>query len=143
MTEDSAEKNGVKVNIEKISLNPMSLTVYYDQEVTEMVKNKWDGVDVELEIKDDLGNLYSGEDNGGVRKESSYHVSGSKTFEKLDPKATKLIITPHITVRDYNSDNFASVEITKDGAKEVPLPEKPGKGKEDFVLEDIIIKIKK
>ena len=143
MTEDSAEKNGVKVNIEKISLNPMSLTVYYDQEVTEMVKNKWDGVDVELEIKDDLGNLYSGEDNGGVRKESSYHVSGSKTFEKLDPKATKLIITPHITVRDYNSDNFASVEITKDGAKEIPLPEKPGKGKEEFVLEDIIIKIMK
>jgi len=143
LTDGSAEKNGVKVSIGKISFNPMSLIVYYDQEVTELVKNKWDGVDVELEIKDDLGNLYSGEDNGGMRKDSSYHVSGSKTFEKLDPNATKLIITPHITLRDYNSDNFTSVEITNDGKKEIPLPEKPGKGTEEFVLEDIIIKIKK
>ncbi|WHY78495.1 DUF4179 domain-containing protein [Neobacillus sp. WH10] len=143
LTDGIAEKNGVKVSIGKISFNPMSFTVYYDQEVTEMVKNKWDGVDVELEIKDDLGNIYSGEDNGGMRKDSSYHVSGSKTFEKLDPNATKLIITPHITLRDYNSDNFASVEITNDGKKEISLPEKPGKGKEEFVLEDIIIKIQK
>lgn len=143
LTDSSTEKNGVKVSIGKISFNPMSFIVYYDQEVTEMVKNKWDGVDVELEIKDDLGNIYSGEDNGGMRKDSSYHVSGSKTFEKLDPNATKLIITPHVTLRDYNSDNFASVEITKDGKKEIPLPEKPGKGKEEIVLEDIMIKIKK
>ncbi|MFK9090901.1 DUF4179 domain-containing protein [Bacillus salipaludis] len=143
LTDGSAEKNGVKVNIGKVSLNPMSFIVYYDQEIAEMVKNKWDGVDVEFEIKDDLGNIYSSEDNGGMRDEASYHTSGSKTFKKLEPNASRLIITPHITLRDFNPDNFASVEITKDGEKEIPLPEKPGKGKEEFVLKDIIINIKK
>ncbi|MFJ7725234.1 DUF4179 domain-containing protein [Neobacillus sp. NPDC097160] len=142
LTDGSAEKNGVKVKIGKISFNPMSFIVYYDQEVSEMVKNKWDGVDVEFEIKDDLGNIYLGEDNGGIADEGSYQMNGSKTFKRLDPNATKLIITPHITLRDYNSDNFTSVEITKDGEKEIPLPEKPGKGKEQFELKDIIIKVK-
>lgn len=142
-TQGSAEKNGVKVTIGKISFNPMSFIVYYDQEVSEMVRNKWDGVDVKFEIKDDLGNKYSGEDNGGMRDDSSYHMTGSKTYEKLDPKATMLIITPHITLRDYNSDNSASMQITKDRKKESPLPEKAGKGKEEIKLNDIVIKIKK
>jgi hypothetical protein len=142
LTEDSAEKNGVKVKIGKIYFNPMSFIIYYDQEVSEMVSNKWDGVDVELEIKDDLGNTYSGQGNGG-KGTDNYHVSLSKTFEKLNPEATELIITPHITLRDYNSDNFASVELTKHGEKEITLPEKPGKGKEEFELDDIHIKLTK
>lgn len=105
----SAEKNGVKVNIKKITFNPMSFTVYYDQEVSEMTKKKSDGVYVELEIKDDLGNLYSGRDNGGMGKEGSYNISWSKTFGKLDSNAKELIITPHITLKDYHSNDYAFV----------------------------------
>ncbi|MDR7080712.1 hypothetical protein J2Y03_005803 [Neobacillus niacini] len=142
ISDSSSEKNGVKVNIEKISVTPMSFTVYYEQEVSEYVKSIWDGVDVELEIKDDLGNAYSGEGMGG-KGTDSYNISLNKTFEKLAQKATKLIITPHITFRDYNSDNYSSVQITKDGKKEMILPYKPGKGKEEFTLEDIIIELEK
>lgn len=142
LTDGSSEQDGVKVNIGKISVTPMSFTVYYDQEISEKVRNKWDGVDVELEIKDDLGNFYSGEGNGGKGKDS-FSVSGSKTFEKLDQNASKLIITPHIALRDYNPDNYASVTIMENGEKKIPLPEKNDKGKEDLVLEDIIIELKK
>lgn len=141
LSDRSAEQNGVKVNIGKISVTPMSFIVYYDQVISEKVRNKWHGVDVDIKIKDDLGNSYSGEGNGGSG--DAYNISWSKTFEKLDQNATKLIITPHITLREYTSDNFGSVEITKDGPKEIPIPKKSGKGKEEFVLEDIIIELKK
>lgn len=143
LSDRSSEQNGVKVNIEKISVTPMSFIVYYDQIVSEKVRNKWDGVDVELEIKDDLGNVYSGQGNGGQGTDS-YNMRWSKTFKKLDSNATKLIVTPHITLRDYNSNNYGSVEISKDGEEsEITLPEKSGKGKEEFVLEDILIELKR
>ncbi len=121
----------------------MSFIVYYDQIVSENISNKWDGVNVELEIKDDLGNVYSGKGNGG-KGTDSYNMSLSKTFEILDENATKLIVSPHITLRDYSSDNYSSVEVSKDGVERViTLPEKSGKGKEEFVLEDIVIELKK
>lgn len=143
LSDSSSERNGVKVNIEKISVNPMSFIVYYDQIVSENISNKWDGVDVELEIKDDLGNVYSGKGNGG-KGTDSYNMSLSKTFEILDENATKLIVSPHITLRDYSSDDYSSVEVSKDGVERViTLPEKSGKGKEEFVLEDIVIELKK
>ncbi|MGF7045636.1 hypothetical protein J2T13_000096 [Paenibacillus sp. DS2015] len=138
----SAEQDGVKVSVNKISINPMSVIIYYDQEVSEKVSNKWHEVYVELAIKDDLGNIYSGEGNGGSGKDS-YTMSLSKTIEKLEQNATKLIVTPHITLRSYNPDNHGSVEITRSGPREILIPTKPGIGKEDFVLQDIIIELKK
>ncbi|MBO9128537.1 DUF4179 domain-containing protein [Bacillus sp. 165] len=143
LSDHSAEKHGVKVTIGKISVTPMSFIVYFNQVISEKVRNKWHGVDVDVEIKDDLGNRYSGAGNGGSGDSEGYNMSLSKTFEKLDQNATKLIITPHITLYEYTSDNYGSVEITKDGPKELPLIEKPGKGKEKFVLDDIILELKK
>ena len=35
-------------------------------------------------MKDDLGNIYSGEGNGGTGDSEGYNMSWSKTFEKLD-----------------------------------------------------------
>ncbi|MCM3651039.1 DUF4179 domain-containing protein [Metabacillus litoralis] len=143
LSDRSAERNGVQVHIGEISITPMSFIVYYDQVVFEEIRNTWHGVEVEIEVKDDLGNSYSGEGNGGTGDSEGYNISWSKTFEKLDEKATKLIITPNITLREYTSDNFGSVEITENGHKAIPIPKKPGKGKEEFVLEDIIIELEK
>ncbi|MED3572325.1 DUF4179 domain-containing protein [Cytobacillus praedii] len=141
ISEGSSELKGVKVNIGKISFTPMSFIVYYDQIISKEVSNKWHAVDVEIEIRDDLGNLYTGEGNGGSG--DGYNMSWSKTFEKLDEHASKLFITPHIMFREHTAENFGSVEMTNDGPKEIPIPEKPGKGKEEFVLEDIVIELKK
>ena len=103
------------MHVGEISITPMSFIVYYDQIVSQDVRNTWHGVDVEIEVKDDLGNHYSGEGNGGTGDSEGYNISWSKTFEKLNENATKLIITPPITLREYTSDNFGSVEITKNG----------------------------
>ncbi|MFD0621282.1 DUF4179 domain-containing protein [Paenibacillus sp. GCM10027629] len=137
------EHDGVAVNIDKISFTPMSFIVNYDQEVSEKVRSKWGGVDVSLEIKDDLGNVYAGQGNGGSGDNEGYRMHWSKTFEKLDPKATKLMITPHLSLYEYTADNHGSVEITRDGTKEVAIPQKSGKGKEEYTLEDIVIDLKK
>ena len=143
VSDQSVEQNGVQVHVGEISITPMSFIVYYDQVVSEAIRNKWHGVEVEIEVKDDVGNTYSGEGNGGTGDSEGYDISWSKTFEKLDEKATKLIITPHITLREYTSENFGSVEITENGEREIPIPFKPGKGKEEFLLEDIIIELEK
>lgn len=60
----SSEKEGVKVNMEKVAVSPISFILYYNQEVSKNTRKEWDAVDVELEVKDDLGNHYSGEGNG-------------------------------------------------------------------------------
>jgi len=139
----STEQDGVKVTIEKMSITPMSFVIHYDQEVSETVRTKWHAVDVDLEIKDDLGNSYSGEGNGGTGTDS-YNMSWSKTFQKLDPQATKLIVSPHITLRSLTSENYGSVLITEDGGSiKIPIPKKSGTGQESFVLQDLLIELNK
>ena len=120
----------------------MSFIVHYNQMATEQVKNKWHEAYVELEIKDDLGHVYSGEGNGGSGQDS-YSMNWSKTFEKLDPNATKLIVTPHVTFRIHDATNSGGVEITKNGEKKITIPAKSGVGREEFVMDDIIIELEK
>lgn len=141
----SAERDGVMVNIDKISVTPMSFIVNYDQVITDNVRNKWDGAEVDIEIKDELGNRYSGKGNGGSGDGEGYNISWSKTFEKLDPNATKIVITPKIRLYEYTSNNHGSVEMTREGLESngIPLPNKSGIGEEVFVLEDIIVELKK
>ncbi|WP_054027023.1 DUF4179 domain-containing protein [Bacillus sp. FJAT-28004] len=139
----SAQQEGVKVNIEKISFTPMSFIVYYNQVISDEVRNKWDAVDMEIEIKDDLGNNYLGKGNGGAGERDGYNMHWSKTFEKLNPNATKLILTTHLNLYEYTSENHGSLEITKEGSKEILLPKKSGRGREKFTLDDIVIELKK
>ena len=143
LTDDITEENGVKVRINKISFSPMSFIVYYDQEVSKIVGNNWDMANVELEIKDNLGNKYSGQGNGGSGITGSNKMSWSKTFEKLDPKAKKLIITPHVSLQNYNSDNYASATELENGEMKISVPTSSDTSKQDFVLEDIVIELKK
>ncbi|CAM3997404.1 DUF4179 domain-containing protein [Mesobacillus zeae] len=137
----SVKQDGLKVNIDKISMTPISFVLYYSQEVPKKIRDKWHDVSVDLEVKDDRGNIYSGEGNGGSGR-NSYDMNWSKTFEKLDPEATKLIVTPKVLFR--NSENFGSAEYKKDGTvKEGKLPKKFKPGNKEFSLEDIVIELEK
>ncbi len=138
----SAEDNGVKVNIEKVTITPMSFIVYYNQEVSEVVNEKWHSVDVELDIRDEFGNTYTGQGNGGTG-DLFNNISWSSTFEKIHEEATKLFITPHVTFRSYNEENHGGVEFTAKGAIKLPIPTKQGQGMEKFVLEEIVIELNK
>ena len=142
LVDQGTEQDGVNVTIDKITVTPMSFIVYYDQLVSKEVLDKWHGVDVEIEIQDDLGNHYAGDGNGGFGQEN--HMRWSKTFKKLDPDATKLIITPTVSLVEHTSENHGGVEITADGeTKEISIPTKEGKGREEFQMDDIVVEIVK
>ena len=82
----SSEKEGIKANMEKVAISPVSFILYYNQEVSKGAKKEWDSVDVELTVKDDLGNIYSGEGNGEVATilTISIGVPPSKTKRKCN-----------------------------------------------------------
>ncbi|MCU5105956.1 DUF4179 domain-containing protein [Bacillus cereus] len=137
----STEKDGVKVNMERMEITPMSFILYYNQEVSQEIRGVWDGVDIDLEVSDDLGNQYSGEGNGGSG-EDSYNFNWSKTFQQLNENATKLIITPHVNLRIHTPENYGSVTIVGGHVKESFVSRKLG-GNKGIVLDDIVIDLKK
>ncbi|MCM3737048.1 DUF4179 domain-containing protein [Bacillus cytotoxicus] len=139
----SVEQDGVKVTIEKLFISPMSFIVSYKEEVSEFMKNRWDDVYVDLRIKDDLGNNYAGEGKGTIRDESSYMVNGSKTFQKLNPNATKLIITPHIMLRNHNADNYGEAGGTGSEGNKFSILKKIGSQQDELVLKEIVIELLK
>ncbi|MFJ7744564.1 DUF4179 domain-containing protein [Peribacillus sp. NPDC097295] len=138
----SVDQYGVKVSIEKIAISPMSFVIHYNQEVSDLIKSKWDDAYVELTIKDDLGNAYSGQVNGGSGI-NGYNLNWSKTFQKVDANATKLIATPHVTLRNYTSENHGQVTITETGEKITSQSTISARAPKDIVLDDIIIDLKK
>lgn len=88
----SSEKEGIKANMEKVAISPVSFILYYNQEVSKGARKEWDSVDVELTVKDDLGNIYSGEGNGEVATILTISI-GVPPSKKLNENATKLIVT--------------------------------------------------
>ncbi|MCU5000371.1 DUF4179 domain-containing protein [Bacillus tropicus] len=139
----SSESELIKVNIDKMEVTPMSFIVFYNQEESKALRSKWDSADVELEIKDDLGNKYVGQGNGGTGTVAEpYKSSWSATFQKLNENATKLIITPHVNLRVHTPENFGGVEFINGIEKKIEVPKKEAKSK-DIVLDDIVIDLKK
>ncbi len=122
----SAQQKGIQVEVGKMTVTPMSFIIYYNNAVPIELEKEWPGIEVDLQVKDDLGHSYDGEVNGGWSdQENGITLGYNKTFEKLDEEATKLIITPHMKL--YK-------DIEQDGTYI---------GKETFVLEDIIVELKK
>ncbi|EEL17808.1 ECF-type sigma factor negative effector [Bacillus cereus 95/8201] len=138
-----SENKLIKVNIDKMEVTPMSFIVFFNQEESKVLRSIWDSADVELEIKDDLGNKYAGEGNGGTSTVAEPHKSSwSATFQKLNKNATKLIVTPHVNLRVHTSENFGGVEFINGIEKKIEVPNKEAK-KKDIVLDDIVIDLKK
>ena len=80
---------------------------------------------MELEIKDDLGNKYAGEGNGGTSTVAEPHKSSwSSTFQKLNENATKLIVTPRVHLRVHTPENHGGVEYVNGKEKKIEVPKK-------------------
>jgi len=128
-----SEQNGVTVMVKKAIYTPMSFLLFYDELITEEVKEKWDFVLVDIVVKDDLGNLYTSEHNGGYSDVSTL-LQHSNTFNKLDSEATNLIITPIV--------RFLEADGTEENGS-IYRNEDSTAAKEEFQLEDIIFEINK
>ncbi|MDF2506098.1 DUF4179 domain-containing protein [Clostridium sp.] len=133
------EKDGIKVGIDNIAKTRMSVTINYTQSITEKIKEKWFSVSTDLEVKDDLGNVYKGQGNG--EQGNLYKMKGSMTFGKINDNAKKLIIIPKI----HMSNTARGVSFDKN-RKETEIKAKIDANhleRRDIVLGDIVVDLEK
>ena len=96
-----SEQSGIKTIINKVTINPMNFLIKYSNYFPKEVVSIWDITDIDIEVKDNLGNEYtliSGQ--GGSN--SLLEMHHNYTFSKLHPEATHLIITPKVTLADFD-----------------------------------------
>lgn len=162
LSNEHAEQNGVRVSVEKIVYTPMSFIVHYGQLLSEQAQRKWNHVDVGIEVRDDLGNVYAGDGAGGSGQ-GDHAMNWSETFGKLDPNATKLIITPTVRLMNIDYGDGGGEELLKENgdvetvaiktkatvveevttAEDVMESEKFSMETEEFVMEEIVIELEK
>lgn len=143
----SVEKAGVSINVEKITFTPMSTILYYSQKVSKEAMKGYDDTYMELiEVKDDLGNVYKGEGNGGSGSKDI--INWSATYEKIDERATKLIIKAKADFGVIGEDGHQIIgpgaikEPNKD-QKILDYLNKKGVMPKEIILEDIVIDLKR
>ncbi|WP_078551655.1 DUF4179 domain-containing protein [Bacillus alkalicellulosilyticus] len=140
-------KEGVKVQVERLTNTPMSTIVFFNYEADDKVQDLWDYVHVMIEMRDDLGNVYQGNPNGGMGIDH-FNMSMSETFGRIDPAATKLIITPHVSYGHHTfSDENEVTRYEKDGVEfaqsETTVTEADAVNYEESILDEIIIELVK
>lgn len=127
------EQNDVTVAVKKVVYTPMSFIVFYDEKVTKELMEKWDFVSTDIVVKDDVGNIYTNRHNGGSSNSSTI-LHHTITFEKLDPKATKLIVTPIVQLLEKDgTTEYGAIYRNQDST--APM--------EEFEMDEIVIEIEK
>lgn len=129
----SNEQNGVTISVDKVVYTPMSFLLFYDEILSEDVKDNWDFITTRLVVKDDLGNEYTTKHNGGYSNSMNL-LHHTNTFEMLHPDATKLIITPTVEFADGDKiDEHGGISRSINSTAPI----------EEFEMEDIIVTINK
>ncbi|AFM00062.1 MULTISPECIES: DUF4179 domain-containing protein [Desulfitobacterium] len=83
----------VAISLNRLSITPINTLLYYSEIVPNTLSH---AAQMDWEIKDDLGNVYEYEGNGGHGKvgDKMTEMEHIITFKRLDPKAKTLLITP-------------------------------------------------
>lgn len=123
------------VHLQKLTISPNSFHLLFEQIDSDKLYEKWDQAIVELLVQDDLGNHYSLKEQSGS---SSRHRNGTKwgsIYEKVNPMATKLIITPEVEM-----SNLELIEEDKDykGSRKSYITT----DQKQYKMDDIIIDLK-
>lgn len=132
LVNQTTENEEFTVQVQQITYTPMSFFIQFEESMTKAVVDIWDFVTTDIEVKDNLGNVYSNEHNGGYG-DTAMHFKHTFTFEKLHPNATSLTITPTVTLsmadgKDDNGNIYRTMNST------API--------EKVQLEEVIVDIK-
>jgi len=101
---------GINLTIEKLTFTPMSTIIHYSQQITEEALEGYFGAyTVLVEVKDDLGHVYSGQDNGGSGTDILMNFTA--TYEKIDKDATKLIVTSKVDFEVLGEDGHRTKSV--------------------------------
>ncbi len=139
----SVQKEGATATIKELNISPMSMSMIYSQKISKDILDKWDSAYLDIKVKDDLGNNYSGEGNGGSG-DIYGNMTWSKTLEKPKENATKLIITPIVELSINTKDNSGGVEYDANGKEKPIVSDLSNNGsKKEIVLDDIIVELNK
>lgn len=103
------EKGGITLNFKKLIITPQSFHIQFEDITSVELTKEWDSNSIDFEVKDDVGNVYVSKAGGGTGSDS-FHYNMSASYDSLDPDASKLIITPKVTLADYDI-----VEYNEDG----------------------------
>lgn len=111
IAENQSLAQRVAVSLKRLSATPINTILYYAEEVPSNLVNS---VQIAWEIKDDLGNVYAYNENGGQGKINGEMLKMEYvlTFKRLDPQAKTLFITP--TLKLAHSQG-GGVEISENG----------------------------
>ena len=134
---NSVENKSIEVNqvikndsydftIEDISISPVSFSIDYNILVGDL-EEKWKFNSFDIEVKDDLGNLYESQSFGMSGNNLGWW--SNKVFEKVNENASKLIITPKVTEKRWLIESNDYEGLNKYECK-------------DVVLEPIVIELK-
>lgn len=137
------EKDGITATIGEVKINPMSTFISYSQKVSNDIIEKWDDIILDIEVKDNLGNVYLGTNNGATSDEY-FNYNSSNLYGKISEEATKLIITPKAMLKLYGQVEYVEQEARDNitGEKYTGLAETYGCAKlEEVILDDIIIEL--
>ncbi len=133
-----SETEGISVNIDNITLTPTSFQINYEQAVSKEIENEWDMADVDIEVKDNLGHQYVSNYHGGAGT-NDVKMTWNKTFQALNPEASKLIITPKVTLSDYDG-----VDYNTDGSIKGKYRLMNSKASlKEFDMDEIIVELEK
>lgn len=133
LVNNKVEQNDVTVTVKKVMYTPMSFMIYYDENLTTELMELWDFITVDIVVKDDIGNEYANRHNGGSSNSSTL-LNHTNTFERLDPKATKLIITPVVQLLERDgTTEYGAIYRNQDST--APM--------EEFEMDEIVIEIEK
>lgn len=116
LVNQTTENKELTVQVNQITYTPMSFLIQFDEIITKEIIDKWNFVTTDIEVKDNLGNVYNSEHNGGYGN-TTMHLKHTFTFEQLHPNATSLIITPTITLsmadgKDDNGNIYRTMNST-------------------------------
>ncbi|MFJ7406975.1 MULTISPECIES: DUF4179 domain-containing protein [unclassified Lysinibacillus] len=132
------EKEGISVTIENVTITPTSFLINYEQAVSKDILNEWDMADVDIEVKDNLGHRYVSTYHGGTGMDD-VNMTWNKTFQVLNPEASKLIITPKVTLSNYDG-----VDYNTDGSIKGKYRLENSKADlKEFDMDEIIVEIEK
>ena len=100
---ETVKNDSYDFTIEDISISPVSFSIDYNILLKEISKEKWKFDSFDLEIKDDLGNIYESQGFGMSGDNTGWWAN--KVFERINEKVSKLIITPKVTEKRWLNNN--------------------------------------
>lgn len=141
----STEQEGVKITVKQITKTPMSVIVSIREQLAQQVSEQWDHISLEYSMMDDVGNIYEGEGLGGSGEAADPGVMNTgKRFEKIDERATKLTIVPHLSMLKASANPGEQTEsVNALGENVVSNTTTAVTDHKEITLEPIVIELEK